>query len=91
MCLRCRTTERLTNSHYWRRGNSATRYDPLNCITLCVMCHAEWEHTKNLDYKAYMLDRLGKKEYDALERRARGFMKRTDAIVGCMALLSTQS
>lgn len=79
-CKSCGTTERLTCSHYWRRGHSSTRYDPLNCIALCVDCHSIWENTKNREYKDFMLDWLGEEQYLVLEHRARTFMKRDEAV-----------
>lgn len=88
-CIRCGTHERLTCSHYWRRGHSGTRFEPDNCLTLCVDCHAEWEHLKNRDYKDYMLEWLGRERYDELEHLARGFTQRSDAVRRCQELLST--
>src|SRR5690606_9503745 len=32
----CGTTANLTNSHYIKRANWNTRFDPENCITLCI-------------------------------------------------------
>jgi hypothetical protein len=84
-CLRCGLTEYLTCSHYWKRGDSGTRFDPKNCIALCQgpysnRCHDEWEIRKNTEYKEFMINWLGQEEYDALERRARTFKKREDAV-----------
>lgn len=84
-CQRCGTTENLTCSHYWRRGHSGTRFDFDNCIALCVECHGLWEVRKNDEYMEFMLRRLGKKElgkkeYEKLERKARAFKKRSEAI-----------
>lgn len=83
-CLRCGTKDNLTNSHYWRRGHSGTRFDPENCIALCQDCHSLWENLKNDTYQQFMLDWLGKERYDALEKRARTFMKRRDAVIKFM-------
>lgn len=61
-----------------------TRFDPKNCIALCRDCHTAWERHQNHEYKAWMIRWLGKKEYDALEARARRSMKMVDAVLGCM-------
>ena len=89
-CLRCSTTDNLTNSHYWRRGHSGTRFHPDNCITLCHTCHSEWENLKNYDYKVFMLVRLGEDNYNAVERLARTFKNRGEAVMECMELLKAK-
>lgn len=93
-CLRCGITESLTCSHFWPRGHSGTRFDPKNCITLCQgpysnRCHDEWEIRKNQEYKDFMLNWLGQEEYDALEKRARTFKKREEAVAEWKATLSS--
>ena len=88
-CVNCGKTTNLTLSHYWNRYNSATRYDPLNCDTLCWMpCHIRWEKQKQGDYMKFKLKQLGKKGYADLERKARSVVKRGEAIIDCMKLLS---
>lgn len=86
-CLRCGSVDNLTNSHYWRRGHSGTRYLPDNCITLCQRCHSLWENLKNEDYMEFMVHRIGRKRYDEVEIMARKFKKRSDAVAECMKLL----
>ncbi len=88
-CLRCRTTDGLTCSHFWGRGHSSTRFDPENCIALCGMCHSEWEHLKNNDYKLFMIKWLGQEKYDALEKKARSYKNRAEAVAECKAYLSS--
>lgn len=87
-CLRCGKTERLTCSHYWRRGHSGGRFSPNNCICLCLECHSLWENLKNNEYKDFMLQRLGQVKYDELERECREFKKRSDAVEECKKFLS---
>lgn len=88
-CVNCGRTTSLTNSHYWGRANSATRFDPLNCDTLCWMpCHVKWEKQKQGDYMQFKLKQLGKKKYEELEMRGRSTMNRTDAIIDCMKLFN---
>lgn len=75
------------NSHFWGRAASATRYDPLNCDGICGGCHMRHEGNKQGLYREMKVKQLGKKGYDALERRTRSIMKRKDAIIACMVFL----
>lgn len=88
-CVRCGTTNNLTCSHFWPRQHSATRYDPLNCTTLCwIPCHKyHWEKAKQGAYRDFMLMWLGKKKYNELEKRSKTTYPRSDAIIDCMKLL----
>ncbi|MBR1146688.1 HNH endonuclease [Bradyrhizobium sp. AUGA SZCCT0431] len=88
MCRRCkRTGIGLDNSHYWRRDMKRTRFDPKNCIALCRDCHTAWERHQNNEYKAFMVEWLGRDEYDALEERARTSMQMRDAVLELMTWL----
>lgn len=86
ICKRCDAAPSRDNSHYWKRGHSGTRFDPRNCVGLCRPCHDLWEHRKNDEYKDFMVSLLGPEEYDAVEKRARTFMNRTDAVLEWMRL-----
>lgn len=89
-CLRCGTIEQLTNSHFWARNKSALRYEPDNCITLCLWkCHIYgWEKEKQGAYRDFMVARLGQKRYDELkEIYYKSTMNRRQAILACMKLL----
>lgn len=88
VCLRCGTFEGLTCSHYHRRAISITRFDPENCITLCGVCHADWEGPKE-GYTDFMLGWLGTERFLELQRRSGRFMKRSDAVAECKTLIST--
>jgi hypothetical protein len=82
-CLKCGTKDNLTCSHFWRRGHSGTRFDPLNCIALCGGangCHQDWEDKKNHEYKAFMITLLMPAGYESLEKRARSFKERRQAV-----------
>lgn len=79
------------NSHYWGRGNWATRYDPENCDGICGGCHMRHEGSKQGLYRSMKIDQLGRARYAALEKRARGQMKRRDSIAACMVFMSTVS
>lgn len=76
------------NSHFWGRGNSATRYDPLNCDYTCGGCHMDNEGNKQGLYRELKIKQLGEEGYKELEKRARSIMKREEAIRQCQKLLS---
>lgn len=70
-CVNCGSVFFLQCSHYFGRGIYATRYDPLNCITLCQICHDQWEHEKDGVYKDYMVMWLGEEKFRELEEKAK--------------------
>lgn len=78
-CLKCGIKERLTCSHYHRRAISITRFCLDNCITLCSLCHAEWEGPKE-PYTDFMIKRLGTEGFLNLQKKAGRFKKRTEAV-----------
>ena len=84
-CLRCKTTENLTCSHFWGRGHSSTRFDPLNNIALCATCHAEWEGP-TAEYKEFQRELIGLENYLALDIRSGTFKKRSEAVAEWKAL-----
>lgn len=86
-CLACGTTKKLTCSHFIRRGHSATRFDPKNCIALCLNCHREWEDEKDGPYRSLMIRLVGQSELDILYIKERQIFKRTEAIINCMSLI----
>lgn len=89
-CLKCGTTNNLTNSHFWSRKCSALRYEPDNCITLCAWkCHIYgWETEKQGEYMDFMLKRLGKKRYGELKNMFyQSRITRKESIKSCMELL----
>ena len=77
-------------SHFWGRGNSATRYDPENADGICGGCHMRHEGQKQGLYREKKIAQLGQERYDALEKRARGIMKRSAAITQVMGLLQAE-
>lgn len=78
-CLKCLSRPSTDCSHFFGRSNSATRYDPKNCIGLCRQCHMDWEGPK-YEYKKWMFEWLGEEEYKLLEKRGNSTMKREKAI-----------
>lgn len=88
-CVNCGSTLFLGCSHYFSRGIYATRYDPLNCITLCQECHEKWEHEKNGIYKDYMVMWLGKEQFELLENISKIRVSPYEAITKFMGLHKT--
>lgn len=88
-CVRCGSTKRLTNSHFWPRQHKGTRFDPENCDAVCWMpCHKYiWEKEKQGQYRDFKLNQLGVARYQAMEARARGIYPQDRAIMDCMVLL----
>ncbi len=80
----------IQNSHFWGRGNSATRYDPFNCDGVCGGCHMKHEGSKQGIYRDLKIKQLGLKRYRDLEKRGRSIMKRDRAIIQLMDLMSYQ-
>lgn len=87
VCLKCGSKEKLTCSHFIRRGHSATRYDPKNCITLCLICHSLWEDDKDGEYKVFMEKLISPEEVRVLEEKGRTIVNRTESIINCMSLI----
>ncbi len=90
----CFVTTNLTNSHYIGRGNWNTRFDPENCIALCLRHHfmdrdtgfefqkarAE-KHGWDGQYTRFMKDRLGGEAWYELLDRADEKKSRKEAII----------
>ncbi len=75
-CVMCGDTQRKSEcSHFWGRGHKSTRFDGENAEYLCFTCHMENEGNKQGKYREYKLKTLGKKKYEALERRTNTFGK----------------
>ncbi len=67
-------------SHFWGRGNSSTRYNPLNCDGICGGCHMRHEGNKQGLYRDKKIEQLGLQGYIELEKLGRSVMKRSQAI-----------
>lgn len=63
-------------SHYWSRRNEGTRFDPLNCDTLCFSCHQKWGGDYRDEYTAFKKKQLGEKGYNDLRLRAHLYYKK---------------
>lgn len=90
----CPAQTNLTNSHYIGRGNWNTRFDPENCIALCIRHHfmdrdtayefqkaRREKHGWDGQYTIFMMNFLGERKFCALLERAAGSKSRKDAIL----------
>jgi hypothetical protein len=81
-CLNCGNTYNLSCSHFYGRANYATRYEPNNCITLCIdICHNSWESKKNGIYKDFMIALLGEEKFFSLENQSKMKISKTDSLI----------
>lgn len=67
-CSKSAPQWRMTNSHYWGRGDKIHRFDPLNCDCLCFTCHQENEGNKQGKYREFKLAQLGEEKYNEMQR-----------------------
>lgn len=78
----------ITNSHYWGRFASSTRYDPDNCDAICMGCHFKVENAKQGEYRTFKIKQLGEEGYKTLEKRYyQEKITRREAIIKLMKLL----
>ena len=72
-CQRCDKkyappTSALHCSHFWSRGSWSVRFDEDNCQALCYGCHSYLGGNPQ-EHREFILDKLGQKEFDALQKR----------------------
>lgn len=90
----CQATTNLTNSHYIGRSNWNTRFDPENCIALCIRHHfmdkdtafefqkaRKERHGWDGQYTIFQRKFIGETRFNALLERAEGKKSRKDAIL----------
>lgn len=75
-----RGAQNLHNSHFWSRGNEATRFDPENCDALCVSCHGRWGGDYRKEYEEFKKDQLGEQRFNALMLRAHSYKRKDRAM-----------
>ena len=93
-CVRCRSPVEFNekglpvshqNSHYWSRGKESTRFEPLNCDTLCMACHMLWGGERREDYKAFKINQLGEEGFKQLDVQAHTLKKKDRKIAYLIA------
>lgn len=80
-CRKCgkKPPYRLHAHHIMSRVNSATRYDLKNGLTLCVHHHVFGNDSAHKVGKQFVIDIIGQKEYNRLEKLSKTVVKRADA------------
>jgi ssDNA-binding Zn-finger/Zn-ribbon topoisomerase 1 len=62
--------ELLQCSHLWSRGKLNTRFDPINCDSLCAIpCHQHFEHNRE-KYHQWKINKIGQTAFDDLRLRS---------------------
>ena len=85
ICARCGLNcsgdhQYLTTSHYHGRKKESVRFDERNCQALCRKCHEFFEGRKESEYKPWLIERLGQREFDILLIDANTTGHRDDAM-----------
>lgn len=72
--------KKLHCSHFFSRGRESVRMDENNATALCWQCHEYWGHNamSGGEYKEYMIEKLGQREFDMLEFRFHNVSKKRD-------------
>ena len=66
-------------SHFWGRGEWATRLDPKNATAHCYGCH-QYLTARPEEFRQWKLKRIGKDEYKKLTQRAHKNKPKAQAI-----------
>lgn len=69
-CQRCGGTSGLQTAHFYGRGQKSTRWDEQNACLLCFGCHVHLD-SQPLEKVEFFKQRLGEREFDLLQARAR--------------------
>ena len=73
----CDTTN-LHCSHFKGRRNQAARYDPENCIALCLNCHKYFDEQNRQAYTDFKINQLGEKRFKECILIWNGYKKKND-------------
>ncbi len=68
------------NSHYFSRGKENTRFEPLNCDTLCMACHMMWGGDGRDGYRTFKIRQLGEEGFKKLDVQAHTLTKKDRAM-----------
>ena len=69
-CQKCGNSGNLQTAHYKGRRMKSVRFDPSNALAFCFSCH-QYFHENPDEFVAFMTKRLGERELDLLNSRAR--------------------
>jgi hypothetical protein len=76
-CVECGAVTDLQCAHGFSRFYRGTRWDERNAWALDKACHVRYTF-RPIEWKAWMVKRLGQDGYDALERDARHGIRKLD-------------
>ena len=78
-CQHCgRHHKQVQAAHIFSRNNKSTRWDPDNGVTLCYYCHIQWAHREPVEITKWVINRLGEKKFNELERKANEIVRNID-------------
>lgn len=66
----------LQASHYFGRGNEATRFDVENVDALCAGCHQIWGSDDREAYRVFKIKQLGENGFKLLQITANAYKKK---------------
>lgn len=70
-CITCGTTEALQCSHYYtKKAHMSVRWDERNAHAQCAACHMRHHNIDPATYSLWMIDTLGREEFDLLRLKA---------------------
>ena len=90
-CVRCKKAPPeiiLNASHIYSRGNLATRWDELNCKSLCVACHWWWGNNP-AEARDWLISSGVRTEEQMVELRRRANIIKQWTVIELKALLAT--
>lgn len=83
VCVLCLQRPSTDCSHHFERGNSGTRFHPLNGDGVCRECHNYW-HSHRAEYIKFKKEQISARIYLDLQRLAKSVVKRDEAIIRFM-------
>ncbi|MBA4274062.1 MAG: hypothetical protein C0436_00250 [Alphaproteobacteria bacterium] len=70
-CITCGTTEGIQCSHYYtKKAHAAVRWDERNAHSQCAACHVRHHNIDPGLYTTWLIDTMGRDEYDLLRLKA---------------------
>jgi hypothetical protein len=70
-CQKCGALGVGQAAHIFSRRNLTTRWDKENGVTLCYACHIHWAHRRPVEFALWVMEKLGREKFKALEKRTR--------------------
>lgn len=71
VCITCgKTTDLQCSHHYTKRSHLSVRWDERNAYAQCSVCHTRHHHVDAGEYTLFLLDTLGREEFDLLRLKA---------------------